>query len=175
MTVPDQDPFESLHLTNAGQVLATPYLPSLFSMLDLTDNGQFKNEEAASKAVHLLQFMVNGSTDSSESTLMLNKVLCGVAIGSPIEREGRLAEIEVEAVERMITAMILQWKAIGGTSVTGMRESFFQRKGILQDQSDHWHLTVEPSAWDLLLDRIPWRYSTIRHPWMDRALYVHWR
>ena len=33
----------------------------------------------------------------------------------------------------------------------------------------------QDSAFDMLLDRIPWSFSTIRHAWMDRVVHVEWR
>ena len=119
--------------------------------------------------------MVDGSTDSSEHLLTLNKILCGVPLDTPIERDVCLTAAEKECVEGMIRGMIQNWTAIGSTSVAGLRESFFQREGRLQLKDDSWQLLVEPRAFDMLLDRIPWGYATIKHPWMDRILHVDWR
>ena len=42
-------------------------------------------------------------------------------------------------------------------------------------KGDAWHLLVEPRAFDMLLDQLPWSFSMIKHPWMDRVVYVDWR
>jgi hypothetical protein len=34
---------------------------------------------------------------------------------------------------------------------------------------------VPPRAFDMLLDRLPWGYVTIRFPWMPEVLHVDWR
>jgi hypothetical protein len=166
---------DATYVLNAGQVLAAPYLPRLFEMLKLTDAGKFVYERAAERAVHLLQFMVDASTESPEHLLVLNKILCGVPLHRPIERDARLTQNEKEAVEGMVRGMIQNWSALGSTSIGGLRESFLQREGRLQPKEDTWHLRVQPRAFDMLLDRIPWSFSTIRHPWMDRMVHVEWR
>ena len=168
-------PGEAIHVANAGVVLATPYLPRLFAMLGLTANEEFVDAPAAERAVHLIQFLVDGSTDTAEPLLVLNKILCGVAIDTPIARDVSLTDHEKQVVEGLVAGMIGNWKAIGSTSVAGMRESFFQREGRLTLKDDAWHLLVEPRAFDMLLDRLPWSYSMIRHPWMDRIVHVDWR
>ena len=175
-TIPnDGDIIESIYIANAGQIMAAPYLQRLFAMLDLTEGPAFKDPTHAERAVHLLQFMVNESTDSPEYQLVLNKILCGVRVGQPIEREIAITDGEKEAIEGLIQGMIQNWRAIGNTSSNGFRESFLQREGRLQLQNDAWHLLVEARPFDMLLDSIPWSFSTVKFPWMDRIIYVEWR
>ncbi|ABK97997.1 contractile injection system tape measure protein [Pelobacter propionicus] len=172
----EQDEFrEDLYVVNAGQVLAAPYLTRLFSMLGLLEGKGFRDRDAAERGIHLLQFMVHGDSGAPEYLLALNKLLCGVPTGEPIGREVRLEPAEEECVEGLLHAMIATWSAIGSTSLAGLRESFLQREGRLRLKDDAWSLLVAPRPFDMLLDRIPWGFSTIRHPWMGRALYVEWR
>ncbi|MHB1099102.1 MAG: contractile injection system tape measure protein, partial [Burkholderiales bacterium] len=166
---------DAIYIVNAGLVLASPYLPQLFKMVDLTEGGKFRNAEAAERAIHLLQFAVNESCDSPEFLLPLNKILCGVATWIPIEKRVDLLPRERDAVEGMLAAMIRSWTIIGNTSVRGLRESFLQRGGRLQLKEDAWHLKVEQKGIDVLLDRLPWSFSIIRHPWMIQPIYVEWR
>lgn len=66
--------------------------------------------------------------------------------------------------------MIRNWKTIGNTSISGLRETFLQRKGKLQLKEDGmWYLTVEPGVFDMLLDSLPWRFSVIKHAWMGSS------
>lgn len=164
-----------LYLINAGMVLATPYLPRLWSMLELTEHGAFKSPQAAERAVHLLQFMVNEKTASPEYQLSLNKLLCGVGSGLPIVREIQICDHEIDVIEQLIKAMIQHWKTIGNTSVKGLRESFLQRPGYLHLKDDAWHLRVQEGVFDMLLDQLPWSFSIIKYPWMERAVHVSWR
>jgi hypothetical protein len=172
----DDDAFtEEIYIENAGLVLAAPYLPRLFAMLELTEESAFKNRQAAERAVHLLQFMVNESINSPEYQLVLNKILCGVRTGIPIAREIDISDREKASIEGLIRGMIENWKIIGNTSVQGFRESFLQREGRLGLKDDTWHLLVEQRAFDMLLDQIPWSFSIIKHPWMERVVHVTWR
>lgn len=171
----DSESGEEIYIANAGMVLATPYLPQLFRMLDLTDGAKFKDERSAERAIHLLQFMVSESCDSPEFLLSLNKLMCGVPTGVPIVREIELLPREKEAIEGMLNGIIRNWTILGNTSVQGLRESFLQRSGRLQLKEDNWHLKVEPKGIDVLLDRLPWSFALIKHPWMRRPIYVEWR
>jgi hypothetical protein len=169
----DREP--SIHVDNAGIVIASPYLPRLFAMLNLVDGPTFKDEAAARRAVHLLQFMVDSRTDAPEHMLVLNKILCGVPIAQPIERRIDASDDERAGIEGLIRGMIQNWSKIGRTSVAGFRESFLQRGGTLHLRGDEWLLEVEPRAFDMLLDYIPWSFSIIKHPWMPHVVHVEWR
>ncbi len=93
----------------------------------------------------------------------------------PVQNRIDITAKEREAVEGLIRGMIENWKSIGQTSVAGIRESFFQRRGSLTFKDDAWHLKVEQRAFDMLLDSIPWGFATIKHPWMERVVHVKWR
>lgn len=166
---------EEIYLANAGMVIAAPYLPRLFELLGLTEQSRFTSREAAERGVHLLQYMVDERTSTPEYRLVLNKILCGVKPGIPIIREIEITDKETEAITGMMTAMIQNWKIIGNTSISGFRESFLQRKARLMRKNDAWHLQVEERAFDMLLDQIPWSFSTIKYSWMDRVIFVKWR
>ena len=92
-----------------------------------------------------------------------------------------LASSELQVLEELLKAVIAHWKAIGSTSVLGLRESFLQRDGRLQRQDKSegdlpvWRLKVEARAFDMLLDRLPWGFGLIRLPWMQGVLHVDWR
>ncbi|MDQ1811699.1 contractile injection system tape measure protein [Massilia sp. CCM 9210] len=169
------DECDALYLSNAGQVLAGPYLPRLFAMVGLTEGARFKSTEAAERAVHLVQFIVSGQTGCPEYQLGLNKVLCGLKLSAPIVREIVPTDEEREAVDTMLRAMIAHWKTIGNTSPDGLRQSFLQRPGSMHLKDDAWRLKVEAGSFDMLLDALPWSFSVIRHPWMERAVHVEWR
>jgi hypothetical protein len=170
-----EETLEEVVVRNAGMVMAAPYLPQLWNMLGLVEKEIFKNNRAAERAVHLLQFMTDKRIESPEYELVLNKILCGVKSSEPITGRIDITEKEQQAVEGLIQGMITNWKGIGQTSIEGFRESFLQRRGRLKLKDDAWHLKVEQRAFDMLLDSIPWGFATIKHPWMERVVYVKWR
>ncbi|HUG26161.1 contractile injection system tape measure protein [Piscinibacter sp.] len=169
------DPDQPIFVANAGMVLAAPYLQRLLTTLGLLKDGAFVNPQAAERAVHLLQFMVTGATDPPEPQLVLNKLLCGLDLNTPVPRKLVPTPAERSAVEGMLQAMIDHWTIIGRTSIAGLRESFLQREGRLELRDDAWRLLVEPRPFDMLLDQLPWGYATLKYAWMERVIHVDWR
>jgi hypothetical protein len=166
---------QAVQVHNAGLVLLGAYAPRLFSMLDLTDGPAFVEADAAARAVHLLQWLVDERSDREEHLLALNKLLCGLPLATPLPREVALQAHEQDAGRRLLQAVISHWNALGSTSVQGLRETFLQREGRLQRDDDAWRLRVAPRAFDMLLDRLPWGYATLKLPWMKEVLHVDWR
>ena len=162
-------------VANAGVVIAAPYLPRLWNMLGLTQGTEFKNAQAAERAVHLIQFLADAGTETPEHELVLNKILCGIEISAPVCKGIDITNVEIETIEGLIKGMIENWKTIGNTSVAGFRESFLQRRGRLVLKKNGWRLKVEQRAFDMLLDRIPWSFAFIKQAWMGQALHVTWR
>ncbi len=168
-----------IYINNAGLVLTAPFLPHLFGTLGLLhedDEGRvhLRNIEAVSRAAHLLQYLVDGRTDAPEPLLVLNKIMCGVAPASPVEREIQLKEEEREMCEQLLTVMIGHWEAISNTSIAGLRETFLQRDGKLELTPDGWKLRVQRQTLDVLVDRIPWSISVAYNKWMPQPVYVTW-
>lgn len=166
---------EDIYIGNAGLVLLAPWLPRLFDQLGFVEDGAFKDRDTAERAVHCLQFLIDGSLSSPEYKLVLNKILCGVKPGQPIRRRIELSADETGQLESLLEAITQHWKALENTSIDGLRESFLQRGGRLQRKQNAWHLAVETRAFDMLLDQIPWSYATIKFGWMDRVIFVDWR
>jgi hypothetical protein len=172
----DSDP---IYLDNAGIVLAAPFVPHLFEVLDFVGQDfrgrtALRDPATVSRAVHLLQFLVDGRTSVPEPMLVLNKILCGVPSAVPIAREIEPAEREREACEKVLRSMLAAWTAIGNTSVACMQESFFRREGKLQQSRDGWTLEVQRKTIDFLVDQAPWNRSVIFFAWMPKPLYVSW-
>ena len=168
-------------MDDAGQVLLAAYAERLFKHLDLLDQGRFRDESARARAVQCLQRLCHGEQARDECDTVLSRLLCGA------DPATRLPEVpplppETEAVlEQMLQAVIAHWKALGRTSIAGLRETFLQRRGrLLKERPRHdtppaWRLRVEKRGLDVLLDRLPWGFSTIRLPWMEGVLHVEWR
>jgi hypothetical protein len=171
----DQLPQEPLFITNAGLVLAGPYLPRLFGLLGLVVDQRFVDDAAAERAVLLTQYVVTGQAQAAEPLLLLNKLLCGVPLQMPVARELDPTAAERQAVDGMLLAMIGHWKALGQTSLAGLRQTYLQREGRLEHGDESWQLQVQPTTFDVLLDRLPWGYATLKFPWMPEVLHVDWR
>jgi len=170
------DDAEPIYIINAGLVMLSPYLPRLFDMLGLLTDGRFVNEAAIHKAILVSQFAVNGTDDVAEEEMMLNKILCGAEQTPVVVNEIVLDAREKSIVEGLLQSVITHWSALGNTSVEGLRQSFLEREGrLLHNDDGGWDLLVEVRAFDMLLDRLPWGFATIKYSWMQGMLHVEWR
>jgi hypothetical protein len=170
---------QAIFIDNAGLVLTAPFLPRLFEMLDMLgvdDDGKprMRDRETASRAVHLLQYLVDGRTDAPEATLPLAKILCGLPTDAPIAKEIEITDAERKASERFLRSVIANWGVIPNTSIAGLRETFLQREGKLYREPDRFVLRVERKTLDILVDQIPWSIAIVYHAFMPCPLHVTW-
>ena len=175
----DDAPREPIYIGNAGLVLANPFLPHLFDALGLLDRNEagkprLRDEAAASRAVHLLQYLVDGRTDSPEPHLALNKVMCGMPIAVPVEREIEATDAERETCDMLLRSIVENWPILRDTSIAGLRETFLQREGKLTYGEAGWRLQVQRKTLDVLVDQVPWSIGIVFHAWMPGALHVTW-
>jgi hypothetical protein len=169
---------EAIYIANAGLVLLANYAPRLFERLGLLDGNAFIDKAAQHRAVHGLVYLSDGNTDSEEHAWVLNKMLCGIPIDEPVPPAPPLDSI-IPTLDGLLSAVIAHWSALGSTTPRGLRQTFLQRIGRLVEheahEGEHWRLKVQPGPFDVLLDRLPWRYGTIKLPWMRGAIHVDWR
>lgn len=163
-----------MHIDNAGLVILQSFIAPLFSRLGLTENDRFVSDIAQRRAVHYLQFLVTGNSETQESQLMLNKLLCGLELDVAVELEVEISTVEMEVCLSLLNSVIGYWSAIGSSSIDGFRGNWLAREGALTHAKDHWDLIVDRRAYDLLLARAPFSYSVIKLPWMEKAIYVTW-
>ena len=166
---------EPFYIGNAGAVLLWPFLGRYFQMLGLLEKDAFRDVHDQSRAVYLLQYLASGQMEAPEHELLLNKILCGVKTGEPLESFHALTEAEKQLSEQLLYGVTQNWEKLRNTSIAGLRQSFLMREGRLQRKDDAWSLTVSTKAYDALLDSLPWRLSMVRLPWMETILYVKWR
>jgi len=165
---------EGVVVDNAGLVLLGPYLPRLFGMFSLLGEDGFVDLGAKIHAVRVLQFLIHGSAEARQESLPLCRILCGLPPGVPVGEEP-IPPQEQEVCEQLLEAVIQHWSILGSTSVPGLRETFLRRNGTLESREEQWLLRVETGAFDMLLDKLPWGYKTVRFGWMDKTLQVEWR
>jgi hypothetical protein len=165
---------DTIYINNAGLVLLNPFFATYFVRLGMMEGGKFINADAQLRAVHLLQYLVNGKSNNPEHFLVLNKVFCNVPVEEPVPAEITLTDREIETSEQLLRAVIGNWDKIKNTSIEGLQGSFLQRDGALVFKDDAWHLKVEQRGYDVLLQTLPWTIGMIKTPWMDNFLYVEW-
>ncbi len=173
-TMNETFPEEGIAIPNAGLVLLNAYFLMLLARLEAVNNNAFISETAQLDAIHYLQYIVTGHTETEESLLTLNKVLVGISPFTPVKSSVDMTEAQKELINGMITASISHWTAIGNTSVEGFRGNWLVRDGILRETEERWELTVEKRAYDILMLKSPFSFSIIKLPWMEKPLHVTW-
>lgn len=174
--VPEGEP---IYIDNAGLVLAGVFLPHLFRSLDFLVPGEagrteMRDHDAASRAVHLLQYLIDGRCSVPEPLLVLNKIMCGVAVEAPVLREIVPTDHERTLCDSLLGAMIARWEIIQSSSTEALRETFLKREGRLVRKTDAWELRVDRKTVDVLVDRVPWNVGLIFNSWMQQPLHVTW-
>lgn len=164
-------------VANAGLVLLGPFLPAFFRETGLTDeSGRWKQPASQLTAIHLLHFLCFGDSQKPfEYLLTLNKILVSWPDIQPVpliwEPAGNLkAEADI-----LVETVIKHWEALKNTSVEGFREAFLRRNGLLEKIESGWILRTETAARDVLLDRLPWGFSTLRFPWSTEMVFTEWK
>lgn len=170
---------DTYYIGNAGLVLFNPYLPILFERLGLLargDDGRSRIDgvEARSRAVHLLQYLVDGRTDRPEPELVLNKLLAGIAVDTPVAPPIEPTAAERQTCDGLLGAVIANWSAVRTISAEGLRETFLQREGRLRHAEGRWTLQVQRKTIDVLVDQVPWSFSLVYHAWMAEPVHVTW-
>jgi hypothetical protein len=164
----------NIPVKNAGLVILNNYIPTLFDRLGLLDKNNFINKEMQADAVHYLQYLVTGLTETEEALLPLNKILCGLPLNTPVKSGINISNENKELMKGLINAVISNWSKIAGTSVDSFRGNWLVRDGLLSEYADKWQLTVDKRGYDVLLQTAPFSFSLIKFPWMEKPLYVSW-
>lgn len=171
------DERESIPVDSAGLVLLAPYLPPFFDALELLTQGKvFVAPEGQYRALYLLHFLATGRENPEEPALALPKILCGMDIETPVPAEIPLPETEKSECVQLLEAVIRNWPVLKNTGPDGLRQAFLQRAGLLRrtDSGMGWLLRPERLGQDILLEQLPWTYSVVRLPWMEKMLQVEW-
>jgi hypothetical protein len=155
-------------------VLLAPYLPPFFSNLglSLTEASPAQRWQAAG----LLHYLAAGPSAPEEPALLMPKLLAGLPWDEPLPADLVLHDDAQREGEALLQAVIQNWPVLKNTSPDGLRTAFLQRPGLLSwsEGRDGWRLRVERQGLDILLDQLPWGFSIIKHPWMDKMLMVEW-
>jgi hypothetical protein len=165
---------EKLIAKHAGIILLAPFLTPFFTNLHLLEAGQWINREAQVKAVYLLKYLADGGQQHPEYQLVLEKLLCGIPINQPLEPAPVFSQAETDEAMSLLQSVITHWKQLKHTSAKGLRESFFLRDGIITKKENNWLLQVERKTVDVLLDSIPWGFSTMSFSWNEYIIFTEW-
>ncbi|TWJ02461.1 hypothetical protein JN11_01434 [Mucilaginibacter frigoritolerans] len=163
-----------ISINNCGTVILNPFIKIYFERLALMENNKFINEEARARAVMLLYYLATGMTEAAEFDLALQKILCEHPLEQPLVTNIKLSTKEKRQSNDLLKNVLSYWEPLKTSSIGGFREAFLQRNGNLELKENGWLLKVEQKTIDILLGKLPWGFSTIRHPWMESILSVDW-
>jgi hypothetical protein len=164
----------SFFIQNAGLVILHPYLKTFFINLGLVKEGKFISKTARFKAIHALEFLIDGCLEHSEDTLMLNKILCGWPVMAPVPLSVKLTKAQIQHCEDFISAVLSMWEQMKNSSHSNFRGAFLKRDGVLRNEQGDWNLRIEPTGYDVLLQTLPWGYGVIKNAFMETTIYVEW-
>jgi len=167
---------EGILVPNAGLIILWPFLKQYFSMLDLIEEEEFKGIGERIRAIQLTQYLVMGQKQDSytEESLFLNKIICGLDIAVPVDGQIELSQKEKETSASLLNGLKLNWSQLSDTTVQAMQETFFQRQGIIYEKETNFELKVEHKTLDILLQSVPWSFTTVHFKWMKKILNVSW-
>jgi hypothetical protein len=92
--------------------------------------------------------------------------------GQPLAvSKGLVSQSQKEEADSLLCSVIDHWASLKNTSIEGLRSSFIQRNGLLSPDQDGWKLHLESASYDVLLKTIPWSYSIVKLPWMNKPIF----
>lgn len=165
---------ESLFIKNCGVVILHYFLKPFFADLKLLTDEKFADNASCQRAVLLLHYLATGNGHAAEFDLILEKILCGYPFNDTLPASIILSRKEKAESKKLLKAVTDHWIPLKNTSAEGLRSAFFERDGKLTKKENGWLLTVEQKTVDVLLNKLPWGFSTIRLPWMEQILNVDW-
>ncbi len=160
------------YISQAGLVLLANFLPQFFKNAGYLDKeGAFIE---AREIPIVLHYMATGETEVPEWKLTLPKILAGLRPGQHCNTGLQPTTELKKQIDALFAAAIGHWKALKNTSIEGFRETFLNREGVLQARNGFYYLDIEEQTLDILLNYVPWNYTTIRLNWMQSILFVTW-
>ena len=164
----------SFFINNAGLVLLHPFLDRLFAMNGWTNEKEWVDYVALQKGILSLHFLVFGEQPIDESQLILNKIICGLAINEVVDVAVSLTSEEKEKCVNLLEAVLEHWHIIKGSSKEALQETFLQREGKIELLSEGYELWIKDHGADILLEQVPWGISMFKTPWMEHYMNCHW-
>ncbi|WP_429639401.1 contractile injection system tape measure protein [Serratia sp. 509] len=162
------------HISNAGLLLLWPLLSQLFAQLGFCEEQQFISDSTRWQALYCLDWLVWGNLDSDEDRLILNQLLCGISLATPLPAPAYLSEPQQQQIDRWLTAIGQQLHGWQALSLTDIRQLFLQRAGEISTEGALPQILVKSEPYDYLLRNWPWPMTLASFPWSEQPLTVVW-
>ena len=135
---------------------------------------EFVDNESQQKAILLSEFLVTGKTEFQESSLSLNKIICGAPLEMFVDIDLSLEKFELDICESLLKSVIKNWEKIENSSISTLRESFLIREGTLSKFGRDFNLNIQKKPYDVLLNTLPWNIRMIQTSLMKNRILVNW-
>lgn len=165
-------------IENAGLAILSPWFPRLFSLLGWLNEQKtgFNSTDSQIRAIFIMQRLITSERrEYNEQELAFNRILTGTSFSIPLPKQLDLTTKEIETANSMLEGVKGNWDKMKNTSMEGFQHSFIERTGRLDEREEKLLLTVDERSYDILLDTLPWSYSMIRFPWLQKRINVLWR
>jgi len=164
-----------IYISNAGIVLLHPFLGSLYTECNLLDEQhRFVSETAALRATVLLWYLQTGESGYKEWEAAFLKVLCGLPVDIAVPEDILLTNFEKKECDNLLTTVLEYWTALRTGDINILRGSFLNREGKISWKEDYWLLQVERTGIDILLEKLPWGYGTVKLSWLQYLIHTEW-
>lgn len=166
---------QGIYISNAGLVLLHPFLQPFFTEAELlNEQNQFTSIAARYKAAVLLYYLQCGNEQFNEWEMALNKIICGISSDEIIPDNILMSEKEKEECNFLLQTVVNYWEALKGASIEALQSTFILREGKITWKEEYWLIQVERTGVDILLERLPWGFSTIKLPWLESLIHTEW-
>ena len=85
-----------------------------------------------------------------------------------------LSDSDKQNCNNLLKAVVDHWRALKSASIEALRNTFLLREGKISHKETHWLIQVERTGADILLERLPWGYSTVKLPWLNQIILTEW-
>lgn len=168
-----QDPTFQKRFPNCGIVFLHPFLTQLFEEQELLLNKKFKNRASQIKAIQLLHYLATSKIDFEDADeLYILKILIGIPTDDLIIFPKPLTKKEESACDIVTRSLIQHWSVLKNVSIAGLQKQFIQKEGLINIRENAIEIYLETSSLDILLDQIPFNFSLIKLPWLQKFLTV---
>jgi len=169
---------EGIPVNNAGIVLLSPFLPTLFQNLKLIDaKNQWASEQEQVEAIYLLHYLAKGTFEATEDELFLAKIITAFPLDEvlPVLEEPPVFENLEKELEGLLGVIQENWRPMRNCTWEGLQRDFLSRAGTLQETDDNQYLlTPETHGLDVLLPHIEWGIGMMKYSWMEGFVIVEW-
>ena len=110
---------DSMVVDHAGLVLLHPFLERFFDGLGLCDEEGDLTDRP--RAVGLVHHLATGAREVPEYETTIAKVLCGLPLDEPVDREPEFSDDELDESEALLLAVVRHWDALRSTTPAALR------------------------------------------------------